>query len=204
MKIIYFAPVEWDSIKQRPQHLAHYLAERHNFYYVQPLGMRKLKLSDYSRVLHRIFSFFKLTRALSTVQIKNPVFIPLMMSNKLMQQLNIWLLARQLRKIADNDTILWVTSPVNIMPVLLTKIRHKALVYEMMDDYAKIHLSVQHEIARVETSLIAKADLVVATSQMLLEKAETIEKDENCVLISNGVDYNFFAETPFRMPAELC
>lgn len=203
MKIIYFAPVEWDSIKQRPQHLAQHLAKTHEFYYVQPLGMRKLKLSDCRRALHRIFSFFKSASTLSAVHIKNPIFIPFFISNKLMQRLNIWLLARQLKKITDNDTVLWVTSPVNIMPMLLPKIRYKYLIYEMMDDYVKIHQSLQHEIAKTEATLIDRADLIIATSQILLEKAKNIGKNKQSVLVGNGVDYDFFAETSFCMPAEL-
>lgn len=203
MKIIYFAPIEWGAIKQRPQHLAKHLAERYDFYYVQPLGLRKLKLSDFARILQRLFGFFRRNGLASKVNVKNPIFIPFLLPNKLAQKLNVWLLVKQLKKIADDETILWITSPVSIMPMLLPRLKHKVLIYEMMDDYEKFHVYLRQEIARTELLLIAQADLIIATSQVLLEKAKALSQNKNCVLVSNGVEYDFFANSQLRMPVEL-
>ena len=45
MKILYFAPISYGDIKQRPQHIAEELAKEHEVWYVDSTitGMRCLK-----------------------------------------------------------------------------------------------------------------------------------------------------------------
>ena len=53
MKIIYFAPIAYDELKQRSQYIAEYLANEHQVIYVEPtlrwISHLKNKQLDYSK-----------------------------------------------------------------------------------------------------------------------------------------------------------
>jgi glycosyltransferase involved in cell wall biosynthesis len=102
-----------------------------------------------------------------------------------------------------DQTVVWITTPSALIPRLLTDTPRRALIYEMMDDYGKIHASHAGDIGKVENHLVGEADLVIATSHILLEKAERQRKGKRTVLIGNGVDYGFFDSGPFPRPSEL-
>lgn len=201
MKILYFAPIDWDFIRQRPQHIAQRLAEYHDFFYIQPLGLRNLQLSDTSRALKRLSRFLKRQVPQEKLHIKNLFFIPFI--NRYIQKINLYFLKKQIESLTDDETIIWVTSPPSFIPLLLGRLRFKALVYEMMDDYAKIHLSREKDVLETETWLINNASLIITTSFSLCEKVKKINKDKDVFLVGNGVDYQYFNETTFKKPPEL-
>lgn len=201
MRILYFAPIDWDSIRQRPQHLARRLSELHNFFFIQPLGLRNLKLSDFGRILKRLSGLFKRQGSQGRLHIKNLIFIPVI--NRYIQKINLFILKKQIGYLTDDETVIWITSPSKLMPDLLTGLRFKALVYEMMDDYVKIHPRMEKDITWAETWLINKANLIITTSSALFEKSKQTNKDKEAILIGNGVDYDFFTSTTFERPAEL-
>ncbi len=62
----------------------------------------------------------------------------------------------------------------------------------MMDDYSKIHIQKGKEIKKIEAWLIEHANLVIATSSALYEKAKNIKEDQNIAIVANGVDYDYF------------
>jgi glycosyltransferase involved in cell wall biosynthesis len=80
--------------------------------------------------------------------------------------------------------------------------KYGALVYEMMDDYPKIHPRTEEDIKRMEAWFVDKADLVITTSEALAEKAERIKKGVRIRVIGNGVDYDFFNNGPKVRPLE--
>lgn len=201
MKILYFAPIDWDYIRQRPQHLAKKLSEFHDFFYMQPLGMRNLKPSDLERGLKRLSGMFKRQSSQGRLHIKNLIFIPVI--NRYIQKINLFILEKQIGYLTDDETVIWITSPSILMPDLLNRLRFKALVYEMMDDYVKIHPQKEKDITWAEAWLVNKANLIITTSSALFEKSKQINKDKEAILIGNGVDYDFFTRTSFERPAEL-
>lgn len=201
MKILYFAPIDWEYIRQRPQHLAQRLSDTFEFIYIQPLGLRNLRISDFKRAIKRFFGLFKNKEPEGSLKVRNLVFIPVI--NNYIQRINVRLLRKQLRSLADKETIVWVTTPSKLIPDILTGLKCKALVYEMLDDYAGIHDPLKKDIARTETLLVNKADLIITTSSALFEKAKSINKNKERVCLSNGVDYDFFDKSRFSKPAEL-
>jgi glycosyltransferase involved in cell wall biosynthesis len=84
----------------------------------------------------------------------------------------------------------------------LAKLKFKALVYEMIDDYDKIHIQMEKDIRKTEQLLVNRADLIITTSSALFEKAKGINKNKEVILIGNGVDYNFFNRDSFKRPVE--
>jgi glycosyltransferase involved in cell wall biosynthesis len=199
MKILYFAPIDWEYIRQRPQHLAQRLAKHFDFIYIQPLGLRNLKPSDFKRAVRRFFAFFKKQNPKDSLIIKNLIFLPII--NPGINKINRYLLKKQLQALTDDDAIVWVTSPLTLMPHLLEELKFRSLVYEMMDDYAEIQVSMKKDIIETEMWLIRNASLVITTSTVLLEKAETFNK--RTVLVGNGVDYDFFNKSRYTRPPEL-
>ncbi len=201
MKIIYFAPIDWDFISQRPQHIAKRLSkDLSEFIYIQPFGLRNLKLSDFHRIIKRLAALFR-QKSTKKIQIKNCFFIPII--DQRIQKINTILLKRQIRKLADNKTIIWVALPSVVMPDLLSDLSYKALVYEMMDDFPEIHSSKADMIRKTETWLVNKADMIITTSHELQKKAIDINSEKDVELIGNGVDYDFFCNAVSQKPAEL-
>jgi glycosyltransferase involved in cell wall biosynthesis len=200
MTILYFAPIDWDFIHQRPQHLAKRLADTFVFFYIQPLGLRNLKLSDLGRILKRLAGLFKPQNSQGRLHIKNLIFIPII--NRYIQRMNLYILEKQLKPSIGGETIIWITTPSNLLPGLLARLKSKALVYEMIDDYDKIHTAMEKDIIKTEQLLINRADLIITTSCALFEKAKRINKNKEVVLIGNGVDYNFFNRDSFKRSVE--
>jgi teichuronic acid biosynthesis glycosyltransferase TuaH len=201
MKILYFAPIDWEYIRQRPQHLAKRLSDTFEFLYIQPLGLRNLGISDFKRAIKRFLGLFRNRRTESSLKVISPIFIPVI--NLYIQRINARLLRKQLRSLADKETIVWVTTPSKLILDVLTGMKFKALVYEMLDDYPGFHASQKKDITATETLLVNKADLIIATSSALLEKATSINMNKEIVCLSNGVDYEFFDKSRFSRPAEL-
>ena len=102
----------------------------------------------------------------------------------------------------DPETIIWVTYPSPLIPGILEGMKYGALVYEMMDDYPNIHPKSKEEISRLEAWFVDKASLVITTSEALAEKAKIMKSGARIRLIGNGVDYDFFNNTPKVRPLE--
>jgi teichuronic acid biosynthesis glycosyltransferase TuaH len=197
LKILYFAPIDWNFIRQRPQHVADRLSRFCEFVYIQPLGLRNLRLKDFGRVCNRLCRLFYSKKKHTDLIIKSFFFIPIL--NRYVEKLNKFIIAKQIRQLTDNETIIWITAPPEIIPGLLNNLKFKVLIYEIMDDYPKTHPSRSKKITQVENWLIQEADLVIATSSILLEKAAS----EKSILVSNGVDYAFFNKNSFEKPIPL-
>lgn len=60
MKIIYFAPIEWNTAKQGPQYLGQEPSQDFSFHYIKPLSLYNLRFYNFSNISHRICGFFRL------------------------------------------------------------------------------------------------------------------------------------------------
>ncbi|MCK5023769.1 MAG: hypothetical protein KAS04_06335, partial [Candidatus Aenigmarchaeota archaeon] len=144
MKILYFAPIDWNFIRQRPQHIAERLSKFYKFYYIQPFGLRNPKLSDLKRAINRVVGLFDKHPPQGRLKIINLFFIPLI--NRLIQTINIHILNRQLKSLTDGNTAIWIANPSKIIPGLLKGLNFKTLIYEIMDDYETIHSANRKDI----------------------------------------------------------
>lgn len=202
MKILYFAPIDWDFIRQRPQHIAQRLAESFEVFYIQPFGLRNIRASDLQRIIRRFRGLFiKKQRPQEDLHIVNLKFIPLI--NRHIQKINLSLLKSQIKPLTDNDTIIWITNPSKIMPDLISGLNYRAMVYELIDDNEKIHSARKNDIMITEQWLINKADLIITTASRLYEKVKSINQNKETIIVGNGVEYDFFNKEFFRKPKEL-
>lgn len=216
--LLYLAPVDWNSIRQRPQQLALRLARNHELTYVNPVGLRSARLSDVrriaarvaeSRARRRIVSQTTIDDEASTPQIEirppfplvNPRYLPLL-GSRLIEACNRRWLFRQLEpRLADGPIVLWIGAPNLMAETLLEQTQPQLVVYDCMDRYAAFHRGrAEARIDRAERAIVERADLVFATSQGLVERlrplAATVE------LLPNGVDYARFAIDRSDQPPE--
>ena len=207
MKIVYFSPIEWDFVRQRPQHLLSRLTIHHEVTYVQPFGLRSVRFTDARRALNRLAQILgrraKLGKVTSGIVLKSPVYLPFV--NDWVSQVNLLLLRVQLSSLINRDTVVWVASPSRLIPELIKNCDYRALLYEMMDDFSKLQPLVKDTIIASESQLISMADAIIVTSQVLREKAGKAQRGSqggDIHIISNGVEYDFF-QIPSPCPAAL-
>jgi teichuronic acid biosynthesis glycosyltransferase TuaH len=201
VKIVYLAPVEWTSIRQRPHHMAEMLSARHDFFYIQPLGLRNMRLTDLGRMSGRLAALSR--KSLTSAHLKVRTFFSIPFVNPLIEKVNIRLVKKQMKCLLDKDTVVWITSPSGIIARILGQLAKGTVVYEMMDDYAQFHPALAKEILSAETLLARRADVVIVTSAALAEKARQLNADKDPVIISNGVDYDFFSKGAVERPPDL-
>lgn len=201
MKLLYFAPIDWDYIRQRPQHIAQRLAESFEVFYIQPFGLRNLRASDLRRMTKRFKGLFNSRRPEKNVHIVNLKFIPFINSH--IQKMNLSLLKKQIEPLIDDEVIIWITNPSKIMPDLISSLNYRAMVYELLDDNEKIQSCQKSDIMVTEHWLINRADLVVTTAYKLYEKVKKINQSKETILVGNGVEFDFFNKGLLKKPGEL-
>lgn len=206
--LLYLAPVDWNSIRQRPQQLALRLARNHSLTYVNPVGLRSARLSDLRRIAARVaesgFRRRSVSRAIEdkavTPQIEmappfpivSPRYLPLLGSRAIDGWNRRWLFRQLEPRLADGPVVLWIGAPNLLAETLLEQTQPQLVVYDCMDRYAAFHRGrTQARIDRAERAIVERADLVFATSQGLVERLRPIASTVE--LLPNGVDFARFA-----------
>lgn len=195
--LVYLSPVEWFALRQRPHHLAEQMAYTFsNVYYVQPSGLRCIKLRDFNRVKgwlqHKIFS--KNTNLDQQVGPCNlslvaPWFIPFN-GYRSIDRLNSIILKNTLDSLIHRELkiYLWVSAPFPYLPHLLSTMKNKiTLVYDQIDDYRLFHPNADH-LFDIESQLLKQADMVFTSSIKLKSRAREIRHKKALFLLPNGAD----------------
>lgn len=206
--LLYLAPVDWNSIRQRPQQLALRLARKHELTYVNSVGLRSARLSDLRRLAERIGGSASrrrrradpLTGESAPAEIEmgppfhvlSPRYAPII-GWPLLDAWNRRWLSRQLEQyLSGCESILWIGSPSLLAESLLERAQPQLVVYDCMDRYAAFHRGpTRRRIERVERAIVRRADLVFATSQGLVQRLRACAPAVE--LLPNGVDYSRFA-----------
>ena len=196
-RILYLAPVDWHSVRQRPQQLVVRLARRFDVTYVDPVGLRSIRPGDLGRLWRRAAK----SRQAPEVPLIRPRYIPLIGRRWLDRMNHRWLL----RQLADQfdfggeDWILWLSTPSLLAEALLEHASPKLVVYDCMDRYAAFHRGIARErIERAEAAVVGRADVVFASS---LGLAERLERFKEATLLPNGVEVDHFGVGRGPMPA---
>lgn len=206
MRILYLGPVGWNTMRQRPQHLAGRLMREFPLCYVGPVGLRGVRLGDLRR------QFSRRAAAPCTVRPENeviaeirPRYVPFPGLPGVAAVNRRWLW-RQLRNafpFDDGPWTLWASTPSILAETLLDHGRPSLVVYDCMDRYAAFHGGrTSRRIDLAEARVVARADLVFGSSRGLCERLDRIEPGS--VLLANGVDASFFAvDRPAKLPESL-
>ncbi|HUY92317.1 MAG TPA: glycosyltransferase [Pirellulales bacterium] len=206
--LLYLAPVDWTSIRQRPQQLALRLARKHDLAYVNPVGLRSARFSDLRRLadpiagarLRRRSDSLAVDDASAAPQIEmgppfpvlNPRYMPFVGWRALDAWNRRWLFRQLEPRLAGGPVVLWIGAPSLLAETLLERTQPQLVVYDCMDRYAAFHRGrTRARIDRVERAIVERADLVFATSQGLVERLQPFASAVE--LLPNGVDFARFA-----------
>lgn len=196
--MLYLAPVDWASIRQRPQQLALRLRRRFALKYVNAVGLRSVRLSDARRVLKRTVH----TKGeFAGFPVINPRYVPLL-GFKSLDSFNRRWLFDQLRPWlpqTGEPSILWIGAPSLLAEAVLERTRPSLVVYDCMDRYAAFHGGrTSARIDRAEQAIVERADITFASSQGLVARLQRFSS--NVQLAPNGVEVDRFAAERSAQP----
>ena len=193
--ILYISPVEWDGLRQRPQVIMEYFGKYAPVFFVNPVGLRSIRLSDAGRMAGRFQSW--LSPSLSNEKPENifvvsPVFVPLTGA----RSINRFLYGRfmdgvetRMRDLGGAQPVLWIGVPSQLAVYCMERMTSSAILYDCMDDFPGFHKKSQR-ITEDEDYIIQRADLVFAASKKLYDKVAA--RSRAVRLAPNGVDPNCF------------
>ncbi|MCB6704307.1 glycosyltransferase [Streptococcus parasanguinis] len=177
-KILYVMNVEWNWIKQRP----HFIAE----------GLSK---NYHVEVLYRYWYNRKgltLNRNENSVKLSRIYSIPFITRFAKLKAVNDWIVSRKIKKVArkfDPD-IVYLTHP-NQFERFDNNYKGK-VIYDCMDYHTAFitENSEQQRIKELETKLIARADLILVSSEKLrsnlLKDFQEVIDDSKLKVVRNG------------------
>jgi glycosyltransferase involved in cell wall biosynthesis len=190
-RLLYVTHVDWGHIRQRPHHISTGLAAHYDVTVVSPITRRRGQL-----VVNR-HDGIRLARILR---------LPGSYRSAAILAANAMLCALQLRRIAAmrGPNVVFVTSP-ECYGWVAPWLQNRTLVYDCMDDALAFAQDehVREAKARLEAALLARADVVFASSEQLVDRCvERGAQREKVVWIPNGWDSRAFPVAPSRpLPA---
>lgn len=189
--MFYLAPVDWASIRQRPQQLALRFAQHYALSYFNAVGLRSARLSDLGRVLTRVRGA---QGEAAPFPVIDPRYAPLLGRSPLDEMNRRWLFSQCQDALPDDQEpwILWIGAPSLLAESLLERSRPSLVVYDCMDNYAAFHGGrTRARIEQAERAIAERADLVFATSRGLVERLRAFSSE--VYLAPNGADAERFA-----------
>lgn len=189
MKIAYFAPIYFNDLKQRPQHIAELLSLDHEVYYIEPtISLMRYVLKggvSYKGIRKQITPNLKVVRANG--------FLTGHISLQAVDILHLNVLSEliQLHGILEECDVIWIGYP-GWYDLIRRYIGKKRLIYDKMDDHVSMAYNelLRKLMLRVEPKLIEASDEITVTCDVFYHQ---LEKYQNKVhLVRNAV------------PKELC
>ncbi len=184
MKILYFSPILWDDLKQRPQHLAEELAEKHTIYFIEP-SISYL----HSRMKHNTLykaSTQEITPNLTVTRLSGRKRLPRTMESLDILNIQARIERKKYQTMIDECDIIWLGSPI-YYSIIKHKTNNKILVYDKMDDYTYLtkNIFLSRQIIRKERKLINKADIIFTTAKIFYQQLN--QKRQQVYHIPNGI-----------------
>lgn len=186
MNIVYFSPITWRDLKQRPQHIAEELSLHHTITFVEPsisfISSLIRRNNDYRRSKVFINAQMNVTRPSGAFRLpKSAELVDYFRINSLYER-------SQLRTCIDQSDLIWLGSP--IFYPLISDVRNKVIVFDKMDDYVQLSDSyiLKKVLQRYENKLIKKADIIFLSSQSFYDA--TVIHNDNVFVVNNAFDSN--------------
>ncbi len=198
--IVYLSRVPWDSLYQRPQHLAVGLARSARVLYVDTprstFNRRFLKPLQAHRPVRPLLS-----QPAPGLTVLSPAYLPFLPGwwpPPGQYQIHRLFMRWAVRRLGMAAPIVWLQDPRDLY--FLNSVSARLVCYDCMDDYALLAPpAVSRSALRAqEVAVLRRADVVFASARELaLRCAET---NPNVVLVPNGVDADRFSPHN-RLPA---
>lgn len=194
--VLYFPPVEWTGLYQRPQHLSIEMTRSFKrVIYIQPIGLRPVRPRDALRIWRHLRNHAKGIRKQErkhpdNLEVLAAPLLPLS-GISLADRINARILQNRLLKTlqgtSPDHVLLWGCTPAPFLRHLFPRLNRTLFVFDWIDDYSLFdHLPA----AVVETQdwFLRHADVVFATSSVLVQRAAALRTGFT-YLFPNGVDF---------------
>jgi glycosyltransferase involved in cell wall biosynthesis len=205
--VLFFGAVDWSHTWQRPQQIASRLAAQGQVVYVDPIGLRRVRLADAPRLVRRL-------RATGSPPVALPPGISVLSGlaatlasglrapAEWTARLMVPVVRRALARASIDWPVVWVETPSPALLPALERLPSRLLVYDCLDAVAAFHPG-HPEVAAAEAALARRADVVLATSTLL--EARMRHWNARTVLVPNAADYDHFSRKvpPGDVPSEL-
>lgn len=197
---------DWGRHPSSCQHLVARLLDTTQVSWINTIGTRRPTLSPYTvrRSIEKLKGWLvdapaaPDTSAATNPTVHSPIMWPSFRSS-FGRGLNRRLLARQVSKLngPDEDSV-----AVTTLPIVADLIHHIPMgrwVYYCVDDLSEWPGLDRDSLASMEESLVAKADRVVAASELLVERMAQLGRQAD--LLTHGIDLEFWSrEDPPEIP----
>lgn len=187
---------DWSGDPLSKTHLMRLLARDNRILWVNSIGYRAPTASrkDLSRVLSKLRAAATPLREVEkNIFVLSPLAIPAW-GNPLIRRFNFHLLRFQVRQAMRRLTFInpvnWVFNPA--AGLLAGSLGEREIIYYCVDEYTAFSGVASESLADIERSLLQKTDLVIVSSQQLLNSKRSPRGPT--VLIRHGVDYNHFCQ----------
>ncbi len=194
--MLYLGAGESNDILQRPQQLARHLARFYRLTYVEPVGLRSIRLRDIWRVGLRLKSTLDRHKTVPARGFETASFLYLPLETpEMLPSLNARMLSWQARRrfpfLSSGEYVLWIGSPNHLARALLRGNRPFLSIYDCMDDLGAIHQGDYAEkIVQAEQEVTKSVDIIFASSERL--HARMAQRNPNTYLIPNAADLACF------------
>ena len=185
---------DWDGDPLSKKHVMLGLARKNRILWVNSIGNRNPRVTgrDLRLVVRKARDFAAgCRRVADNIYVFSPLVIPLH-GNALARRFNRWFLAATLRRVcrqlAFRNVITWTFFPTS--GDVVGELGERMVVYHCVDEYSEFTGTDKAAVAGMEERLLAKADLVIASSQLLYER----KRRDNAAtfLVTHGVDVEHF------------
>ncbi|MED4599479.1 hypothetical protein P9314_01985 [Paenibacillus validus] len=191
MRILYFSPIYWDDLKQRPQHIAEELSKEHEIIFVEPsISLFRslfIRTKDFQEKISIISDNLRVYRPSGILNIPRSLDI---------FSLNKYIETYKFREYIEWCDVIWLGSPIFYSIIANEPI--KKTVYDKMDDYAALTTNpiLKKVITMQEQKLVKRADIIFVSSEKLITSfMESLNK--KIKIIRNGIDVNNLYSTAF-------
>ena len=200
---------DWDQDPLSKHHIMSRLAKHNRVLWINSIGMRTPTANgkDIAKIGGKLTSFFKgLQRVQDNLYVMSPLAIPFH-GSELTGKINRALLLTQVsyyqKKLNFENPILWSFIP-NVES-LFGCFSEKLSLYYITDDFTQFSGYPSKAIGRMESCLISKSDVVIASAKRLAERKSPNGKD--IMVVPHGVDHKHFAQalslSPEDWPADI-
>lgn len=188
MKIIYFSPIDWSFLKQRPQHIAEELSKHYTVYYIEP------SISVLSSIIKNNNSHkprqSNINDMLKVIRINGSLRLPKMFDLIDITGLNLAYERLHLKRMIGETDLLWLGSPIYYG--LIKHFKNK-VIYDKMDDNAQLtnNMVMKRLLKKNEKKLLSRAELTFTTSITLFDEIKAIGAPVE--LVRNGLDSSLYS-----------
>jgi glycosyltransferase involved in cell wall biosynthesis len=185
---------DWDGDPLSKTHIMRILSRRNRVLWVNSIGNRAAKAtaSDAARIWKKLRDAARgLTEPEPNLHVLAPVYVPAYGTERV-RRLNGRLLRLQvrlaMRRLGMRRPISWSFLPS--AATVAGSLGESLVVYHVVDEFSAFSDASAH-VAELERRLLARAELVIASSEKLL--ADKRAHNPRCVLVRHGVDHAHFA-----------